>query len=507
MALQRGVENWTPRTPEPETEEILDTSWDTAPQEIAFISAALEYFGPFGRKRDQLFRLLDCGVNETWFIHENRRYLYLGLFSAAVNINAPNVTVRIGAVIDEAEKFSGETGWAKQEIEKITEKVGLFNLDEFIEKDVPLWWHKLKKPRTLKILGKLSSLLTLMPPTMERLAEIDELASAALGAWRAEPKLKSAEDALHASVRNECLSPIPADHSIPLNLEIFDEALNGGIGGPASPDSGRLIIVCARPGAGKSLVASNIASRIAVRGYKVCFWSFEMGQKELAMRDIAMKDFFYCRENVISDPVVYNQLKRRSYSVDQKERLKSARYDAVDTNMQIQLGNSSMTAANIATQMRTFAQRHPSTRLFIIDPLGLLNISNKNRAVEVGEATRQLKVTARELGIDVLLLCQLNRGVENRDDKRPTLSDLRDSGRIEEDADIVLGLFRPGYYDREDPSIQDDLEVIALKNRQGKSNYVSRCKIALDSCAIYDEGVFSGMEPATGTPDEDGDSL
>lgn len=495
MVLQRGIENWQPKEPEPEINEIIDTDWDTKAQEVAFLSAAIEYFGPFGRNEQKLFRLLDCGVDETWFVNPARRFLYLGLFSCSLKINSPGVTVRVGAIIEEAENLSGQKNWAREEIARITDGVGIFDLEEFIEKDVPLWWHKLKKPKTLSLLGQLNLLLAHMPPTLDRLQEIDHLANAALDCWRAEPSTGHKEEALHDNVRTKCLQPIPSNYSIELGLSVFDEMLNGGVGGANSPDSGRLIVVCARPGAGKSLVASNIAARVAANSHKVAFWSFEMGEEEMAMRDIAMKDFFHCRVHGIQDPITYKNLKRRSYTEAQRKRLETEEYQIIDENMSIMIGNSSMTAEHIANHMRTFARRHPSTRLFIIDHLGLLNISNANRAVAVGEATRQLKVTARELGIDVLLLCQLNRGVESRDDKRPTLSDLRDSGRIEEDSDIVLGLYRPAYYNEEDPALQNILEVIALKNRQGKSNYALECNVYLDSCAIVDPGCAKHFEP------------
>lgn len=489
----------------PDSPEI-DTDWDTAPQEITYLSALFEYFGPFGRKERELFRLLDCGIDETWFIDDNRRCLYLGLFAAALKISELGSTVRIGAVIEEAENISGNKGWASKAIASITEAVGYFNMDEFLEKDIPLWWHKLKKPKVIKTLGKLNMLLAHMPPTLERLQEIDHLASKTLDIWRADPDAKPDADELHSKVRNECLEPIPEDHTIDLGVVAFDEMLNGGIGGANSPDAGRLIIVAARPGAGKSLVASNVASRLAVRGHKVVFWSFEMGQKELAMRNIAMKDFFYCRQHGLSDPATYNSLKKRSYTVVQRERLKTERYKHIDVNLSILIGNSSMDANYIANHMRTYARRHPETRLFIIDHLGLLNIPNTNRAVAVGDATRQLKVTARELGVDIMLLCQLNRAVEGRDDKRPTLSDLRDSGRIEEDSDIVLGLYRPSYYDP-DPNLANILEIISLKNRQGKSNYSIETNIYLDSCAIVDPGSKVGMEPSYAVPGPEGDLL
>lgn len=218
-----------------------------------------------------------------------------------------------------------------------------------------------------------------------------------------------------------------------------------------------------------------------------------MGKEELAMRNIAMKDFFYCRMKGRTDFITYERLKYRTYTMDQRLRLEREDYTLMDDNLSIFLGNSGMTPEYIAGQMRAYSKINPQTRLFVIDHLGLMNIPTQNRAVAVGEATRIIKTTAREMRVDVVLLCQLNRGVESRDDKRPTLSDLRDSGRIEEDSDIVLGLYRPAYYDKTTPDIQNTLEVISLKNRQGKSNYSLECNVYLDSCAIVDPGSNQGL--------------
>lgn len=467
--------------------------WDTTAHETLYLSAAIEYFGPFGRQMDKLWKLLNCGVDETWFTTDNRRLIFTALFSCSLLVGQPGITVKRLAIVEEAEKMAGEKGWALKEIENICSGVGMFSLEEFLEKDIPIWWNKLKRPKTLEIIGKIDKMLTLMPPTLERIQDIDRLATATLETWRSEPLTKAIEARIHSDVRDRCLMPIPVDYSIELGLGVFDEMLNGGIGGQNSPDAGRLIVVCARPGAGKSLAAGNIVSRVAARGYKTVFWSLEMGKEELAMRNIAMKDFFYCRMNGRTDFITYERLKYRSYTMDQRLRLEKEDYTLIDDNLSIFLGNSSMTPEYIAGQMRAYSKINPETRLFVIDHLGLMNIPTQNRAVAVGEATRVIKTTAREMRVDVMLLCQLNRAVEGRDDKRPTLSDLRDSGRIEEDSDIVLGLYRPAYYDKTNPDIENILEVNSLKNRQGKSNYSLECNVYLNSCAIVDPGCNKGL--------------
>ena len=155
MVLERGqgssskAQKTEPKELELGTEDLLDTDWDTKDQELAFLSAGIDYFGPLGRNPKNLMRLLASGVDETWFIHENRRYLYLGLFNCSVLADRENTRVRTVAIAEEAEKLSGEKGWAVKEMQDIVQNVPVFNLDDFLQDDIPLWWHKLKKPKLL----------------------------------------------------------------------------------------------------------------------------------------------------------------------------------------------------------------------------------------------------------------------------------------------------------------------------------------------------------------------
>lgn len=491
------------RMPDPDTQEILDTDWDTAPQEITFLNLCFYYFGPVGRKEDVLMNLLNCGVDESWFIHENRRWMYMGLFSAAMLISNPNTVVRASSIMEEAERLSGRTGWARAEYENIIDTVGIIKLDEFLEQGLPLWWSKLKKPKLVRALGELNMLVCHLPPTLERLDKVDQLISNALEIWRAEPDIRKSEVGVLQRAKDKILGPVPTNYCVPTGLRAADEGLNGGIGGRNAPDSGRLIVVCGRPGSGKTVFSGNLALRLAARNKDVMFWSFEMSDEQLAYRMWATKDFFYCRENGLEDPVTYNQLKKYSLTKAQRERIASLDPSAIDPKLKIFMGNSSMTADYVCNRMRSHAKIHPETGIFIIDHLGLLNIPGNNKAVAVGEATRQFKTTANELGIDVMLLCQLNRNVEGRDDKRPTLADLRDSGRIEEDADIVLGLYRESYYKPEDKTIENDFEILTLKNRQGESGTKIPCLIYLNSCALVDHGSAKGLYPEPPPPEDE----
>ena len=132
------------------------------------------------------------------------------------------------------------------------------------------------------------------------------------------------------------------------------------------------------------------------------------------------------------------------------------------------------TAGITVPQMKAKLRRLKNPGLVIIDYLQLMNSSRRidNRVNEISEITRQLKLMAKELNVPVITLSQLSRSVESRTDKRPILSDLRESGSIEQDADIVMFLYRDGYYNKENPD-QTLAECIVAKNRHGETGTVN----------------------------------
>jgi replicative DNA helicase len=237
------------------------------------------------------------------------------------------------------------------------------------------------------------------------------------------------------------------------------------------------------------MLVGTLALHVARAGHPVCFFSLEMGVEQLVARITAARHLIESgwrpgMQFHSSNHVKYGQLITRDYSGLTQEafdRLFDGGHQSIQENLTIL--TKSLKPEALAQRMRLQKQRHPNLRLVIIDHLGLLDIPSKDRATEVGAATRLIKTTAVELGVDVLLVAQLNRSVEGRTNKMPALSDLRDSGRIEEDADVVLGLHRPGYYDQgADPNL---LEVGVLKNRQGGSGAFNAC-VRLDHCAVID---------------------
>lgn len=219
-----------------------------------------------------------------------------------------------------------------------------------------------------------------------------------------------------------------------------------------------LIVVAARPGMGKSAFALNIATNMCKRSDKeVAIFSLEMGKEQMVTRMLSS-------ESLVSNGVL------RSGNISVEEWNKLAEGAAALSEMPIYIDD---TAGVTVPQMKAKLRRMRNLGLVIIDYLQLMESANKhtNRVTEVSEITRQLKLMAKELNVPVICLSQLARGPENRQDHRPLLADLRESGSIEQDADIVMFLYRDSYYNEEAEN-QSEAECIVSKNRHGETGTV-----------------------------------
>lgn len=217
-----------------------------------------------------------------------------------------------------------------------------------------------------------------------------------------------------------------------------------------------LLIIAARPGMGKTSFAMNIAansSRLAPKK-QVCIFSLEMSKEQIVSRMI-------CSEARISSDV----LKTGRITPDETTAFMSA----AETLQDLEIYIDDTPGCNVMS-IQSKLRRMSNLGIVIIDYLQLMNSVNNyhgNRVSEVSEITRSLKVMAKNLNVPVIVLSQLARGPEQRQDKRPLLSDLRDSGSIEQDADIVMFLYRDGYYDQTSPN-PNVCECIVAKNRHGE---------------------------------------
>ncbi len=219
-----------------------------------------------------------------------------------------------------------------------------------------------------------------------------------------------------------------------------------------------LILIAARPGMGKTSFAINIATNVARRGDKdVAVFSLEMSSEQLATR-------------MLSTEALVDSHKLRSGFLSNDDWDRLAASAAVLSGLPMYFDD---TAGITVQQIKAKLRRMKNIGLVVIDYLQLMTSTLKtdNRVLVISEITRQLKIMAKELNIPVILLSQLSRGPESRNDKRPMLSDLRESGSIEQDADIVMFLYRDAYYNKDSAS-PNISECIIAKNRHGETGTV-----------------------------------
>ncbi len=250
-----------------------------------------------------------------------------------------------------------------------------------------------------------------------------------------------------------------SDSAIPglsTGLRDLDRAISG-------LNDSDLILLAARPGMGKTSMALNILLDAGKKsGKKVAFFSLEMSREQLALRLISSECF------VDNKKLVTGKLS------DEDWESVAAAADSLNRSAILIDDDSGITVADILAKCR----RVEDLGLIVIDYLQLMqsaggknNARGENRQQIVSDISRSLKIMAKDLNVPVLCLSQLSRANESRQDKRPMLSDLRESGAIEQDADIVLFLYREGYYnaDTENPNLA---ECIIAKNRHGETGKV-----------------------------------
>ena len=226
----------------------------------------------------------------------------------------------------------------------------------------------------------------------------------------------------------------------------------------AGLQKGDLIVLAARPSMGKTAFALNIAEHVAVgEGLPVLVFSMEMGAAQLALRMVGSLG-----------RIDQQHLRTGALRNEEWERLA----EAVDRLGRVQLfidETPALNSAELRARARRMARQYGQLGLIVIDYLQLMSgssSSEENRATEIGEISRGLKALAKELQCPVIALSQLNRSVESRTDKRPMMSDLRESGAIEQDADVIMFIYRDEYYnkDSKEPGVA---EIIIAKQRNG----------------------------------------
>ncbi|MDD4854920.1 MAG: replicative DNA helicase [Sulfuricurvum sp.] len=244
---------------------------------------------------------------------------------------------------------------------------------------------------------------------------------------------------------------------------------------------GDLVIVAARPAMGKTSFALNMVQNLLEKGKGVAFFSLEMPAEQLMLRLLSVQTSIQLQRLRVGDmnPEEYKRLN-----------------DAVDKMRHSKLfvdDHGSVNIHQLRSKLRKLKSRHPEIELAVIDYLQIMNgTGGKDRHLEVSEISRGLKMLARELEIPIVALSQLNRSLESRSDKRPMLSDIRESGSIEQDADIILFVYRNDVYlykeekEREKEAIsagkefiskytekeEEEAEIIIGKQRNGPTGHI-----------------------------------
>ena len=297
------------------------------------------------------------------------------------------------------------------------------------------------------------------------------------GSGEAETVLEAAERKIYALRQGRNVGGLMPISAVVQNVfDAMNEAASSGSKIPglstSLPDLDRtilglnkseLILIAARPGMGKTSIALNIALHVGMNlGKTVAIFSLEMSREQMTTR-LLSRAALVPSQNLLTGQLSEQQWKKVA---DAAQTLSMADIRIDD--------NPTLTVADMNAQCR----RIQKLDLVVIDYLQLMqsagsghNWSNESRTQAVSDISRMLKIMAKELNVPVICLSQLSRANESRQDKRPMLSDLRESGAIEQDADVVIGLYRDGYYNKEceNPNLA---EAIVLKNRKGQTGTV-----------------------------------
>ena len=242
---------------------------------------------------------------------------------------------------------------------------------------------------------------------------------------------------------------------VPTGFEDLDRLTNG-------LNPGQLVIIAARPAIGKSTLALDFARAASIgNGLTSVFFSLEMARNEIVMR-------------LLSAEAGVSLHNMRSGQMNDADWQKLARKMAAVSEAPLYIDDSpNLTMMEIRAKARRLKQRH-NLRLIVLDYMQLMTSGRKveSRQQEVSEFSRQLKLLAKELEVPVIALSQLNRGPEQRTDKKPMLADLRESGSLEQDADVVVLIHRDDAYDRDSPRA-GEADLIVAKHRNGPTSTVT----------------------------------
>lgn len=256
-------------------------------------------------------------------------------------------------------------------------------------------------------------------------------------------------------------------HYIPSGFRTLDKQL------PAWLHEGHLIVVAGRPAMGKSAFAQQVAENIAGQQQTVIMYTLEMSGYEIAERSMCRHAGIPIPTLKTAEGLTNQDWERLSHAVTDFAALPFLIDDATFAIDEI-INKTKAASAGLAKA------ELPPLGCVVVDYIQLVSARAANRTLEVGQVTSKLKQLAKELAVPVVALSQLNRGVEGRPDRRPTMADLRESGNIEQDADLIMFLYRDEYYNPDSPD-KGIAELIVPKNRHGA---IGSAKLAFSGAQV-----------------------
>lgn len=408
-------------------------------------NAAEQYvLGAMMRSRDAVLDVLETGLESEHFYRPAHQEVFNALIIVFGRVNGPIDPVVLADELAARDMLTRVGGAPYLHTLMATPHV-TGNVSEYA--DVVLRQHK------LRLVGATGVQLQQYSESGSNGADADDVLDRARASLEQAAGIGRVTDSREFDqVVDDWLANLDAPKVPPLSTGIQD--LDELLGGGTRP--GQMVVIGARPGIGKSVLGTNFAVAAAKKGFGATVCSLEMSESELLERIFA--DQAGVSLDRVRQPKMLDQ--------DDRYRLKSTAEQVGALPLKI-VDAAQQTLATIRSVARDRARTARGLRLLVVDYLQLMSGSGRveNRQQEISEISRGLKLLAKELGITVVALSQLNRGSEQRAGGRPQLSDLRESGAIEQDADIVILLHR----DIDDETAADQIELRIPKHRGGRT--------------------------------------
>lgn len=451
-----------------------------------YLAAALTTLCDVSAESHWLVEFLDLIPDLEWFRDPQHRTLYTAALELAPTTGELRVITE-ATLIAACERLEGASGgsrlsWPQEVLDQLLVLPVEASLAAWRDEILPIWHLHRNRAAITELLARSEQQIQL-PRTPERLQVAQQCLAKASELLTSTPSPAS-DDPLAEYLAAQ-LGPIRQGNYDTTGYGELDRFLGGGFGSPGTGSAGKLIVLAARPAMGKSAMGLNLVTTALLSGRHVWLASLEMGRRQVANRILTALDFRACLESH-GEPITGSALREQRFTSEQRQRLSELQQlhlPEMSARLTLLADGAAPSPEQICNQVRLAKRRNPGLSLVVIDYLGLLELAGENRTIAIGEATKRLKLLAEALDITVVLLCQLSRAVEQRSNKMPQLSDLRESGNIEQDADVVLALLRPAYYDE----TSDPMTLLCgvLKNREGACG-TATLTISLPHGAIVD---------------------